>query len=120
MRLTGDPYIVHCVETASIVESLHTGPRAPDALAEMDERCFPACALFLFECGLPDMRPQYSPCWQATLGHVSIMPFMSPWSPLGHGRGLKRSTEPRRGYLWFLHAQHVFLHAQLLHCNPNP
>ena len=29
---------MHCVETASIVESLHTGPRAPDALAEMDER----------------------------------------------------------------------------------
>ena len=39
VRLTGDPYIVHCMETATIVECLHTGPRAPDALAEMDERC---------------------------------------------------------------------------------
>lgn len=33
-RLTGDPYIVHCVETAAIVECLH----ATSKLDEMDER----------------------------------------------------------------------------------
>lgn len=41
-RLTGDPYIVHCVETAAIVECLH----ATSNLDEMDERwvpCLPVC-----------------------------------------------------------------------------
>ncbi len=34
-RLTKDPYIVHCVETAAIVECLHASSKALD---EMDER----------------------------------------------------------------------------------
>ena len=42
MRLTKDPYIMHCLETAAIVEGL----MAPSAYAEDDERCVrcaPAC-----------------------------------------------------------------------------
>ena len=34
-RLTGDPYIVHCVETALIVEALHASSKA---LEDIDER----------------------------------------------------------------------------------
>lgn len=40
-RLTGDPYIVHCVETAAIVECLHATSR----LDEMDERWVDASVL---------------------------------------------------------------------------
>jgi (p)ppGpp synthase/HD superfamily hydrolase len=39
VRLTGDPYIVHCVETAAIVERLHASPKDLPALDEIDERC---------------------------------------------------------------------------------
>ena len=35
VRLTGDPYIVHCVETALIVEALHASSKA---LEDIDER----------------------------------------------------------------------------------
>ena len=42
VRLTGDPYIVHCVETALIVEALHASSRA---LEDIDERYsrIPSC-----------------------------------------------------------------------------
>jgi hypothetical protein len=36
VRLTGDPYIVHCVETALIVEALQASSKA---LEDIDERC---------------------------------------------------------------------------------
>ena len=42
VRLTGDPYIVHCVETALIVEALHA---SSSALEDIDERysIIPSC-----------------------------------------------------------------------------
>ena len=39
VRLTGDPYIAHCVETAAIVERLHASPKDAGALDDVDERC---------------------------------------------------------------------------------
>ena len=38
VRLTGDAYVCHCVETAAIVERLHASPTDLDALGEVDER----------------------------------------------------------------------------------
>ena len=43
VRLTGDPYIAHCVETALIVEALHASSKALD---DIDER-WTAIALIL-------------------------------------------------------------------------
>ena len=55
VRLTGDPYIAHCVEAAAIVERLHASPKDLDALDEVDERCA-ACSGKPRACEMPHMR----------------------------------------------------------------
>ncbi|CAL8464516.1 g4051 [Coccomyxa elongata] len=51
-RMTGDPYIVHCVETAAIVECLH----ATSKLDEMDERVEAAVLAALLHDVVDDTR----------------------------------------------------------------
>lgn len=55
-RLTGDPYIVHCVETAAIVECLH----ATSKLDEMDERWVGLSCAHIYPAW------EFSPCFLST------------------------------------------------------
>ena len=59
VRLTGDPYIVHCVETACIVEGL-----LKTVLEEVDDRCWP---------GLPATGCNVT----VTAGHLALVAKLS-------------------------------------------
>ncbi|KAK9904975.1 hypothetical protein WJX75_006786 [Coccomyxa subellipsoidea] len=73
-RLTGDPYIVHCVETAAIVECLHATSR----LDEMDERVEAAVLAALLHdvvddtrVSLEEVRAEFGPRIARIVGQVA-------------------------------------------------
>ncbi|EIE19205.1 hypothetical protein COCSUDRAFT_59689 [Coccomyxa subellipsoidea C-169] len=73
-RLTGDPYIMHCVETAAIVECLH----ATSKLDEMDERVEAAVLAALLHdvvddtrVSLEEVRAEFGPRIARIVGQVA-------------------------------------------------